>query len=584
MSTVTFENIFHGDGPDIGKLRFNAAGFGWKTYTSEDTPTTYNGHDVRHATWLRVARNFQLRLAMRQAEKPRITFDGFKRDDHDKVKRTLDEYFNIKMETRDTSLKGWNWGKAQVQGNDITFQIQGKTTFEIPLSTVGNSNIAGKNEVALEFNPPPPFPHDPKDLSKRVPDELVEMRFYIPGKSMKSKGSDAGSDGEETDLDEDGNEVSAADAFHNMIKEKADIGAVVGDSIVVFEDILVLTPRGRFSLEFYPDSLRLLGKSTDYRVPFTSIHRIFLLPKLDDLHVQLVLGLDPPIRQGATRYPFLVAQWPKDEEVDAELNLSDEELAKYPDLQRKYEAPTFQVISRVLKALTGKKVTPPGTFRTAQGLNGLKANVKAVQGELYFLEKGLIFIAKQPILIDFSKTESISFSRVGGGIASAKTFDMRVVSKTEVADHVFTAISKEEVQPISAFLKQKNIKLLNEMEETVMDIDEPLSDEDEEMESIASEDEDSGKKGKKNDKGKKAKPAVQDDDDESDDEDFQSESSDGGSPSESDSDDEDSGMASDASDPMMEELQRKQAKRAKKESGNSSDAEKPKAKKAKKGD
>ncbi|WWC67387.1 FACT complex subunit POB3 [Kwoniella pini CBS 10737] len=587
MSTVTFENIFHGDGPDLGKLRFNAAGFGWKTYSSEDAPTTFNGHDVRHATWFRVARNFQLRLAMRQAEKPRITFDGFKRDDHDKVKRTLDEFFNIKLETRDSSLKGWNWGKAQVQGNDIAFQIQGKTSFEIPLSTVANSNIAGKNEVALEFNPPAPYPHDPKDLSRRVPDELVEMRFYIPGKSMKSKGSDAGSDGEETDLDEEGNEISAADAFHNLIKDKADIGAVVGDSIVIFEDILVLTPRGRFSLEFYPDSLRLLGKSTDYRVPFTSIHRIFLLPKLDDLHIQLVLGLDPPIRQGATRYPFLVAQWPKDEEVDAELNLSDEEIAKYPDLQRKYEAPTFQVISRVLKSLTGKKVTPPGSFRNAQGLNGIKANVKAVQGELYFLEKGLIFIAKQPILIDFSKTESISFSRVGGGIASARTFDMRVVSKTEVADHVFTAISKEEVNPISAFLKQKNVKLLNEMEENVLD-DVPLSDDDEEMESIASEDdEDDRKKSKsksKQDTGKKVKAPAMDVDDESDDEDFRSESSDGGSPSESDSDDEDSGMASDASDPMMEELKKKQAKRGKKDAGSGSDAEKPKAKKAKKGD
>ncbi|WVR03030.1 FACT complex subunit POB3 [Kwoniella sp. DSM 27419] len=567
MSTVTFENIFHGDSSELGKLRFNAAGFGWKQYSSEDNnPTTYSGHDVRHATWFRVARNFQLRLAMRQAEKPRITFDGFKREDLDKVKRTLDEFFNIKLETRDGSLKGWNWGKAQVQGNDITFQVQGKTSFEIPMSTVANSNIAGKNEVALEFNPPPPTEQNPKDLSKRVPDELVEMRFYIPGKSMKSKGSDAGSEGEETDLDEEGNEVSAAEAFHNMIKDKADIGAVVGDSIVVFEDILVLTPRGRFSLEFYPDSLRLLGKSTDYRVPFTSIHRIFLLPKVDDLHVQLVLGLDPPIRQGATRYPFLVAQWPKDEEVDAELNLSDEEIAKYPDLQRKYEAPTFQVISRVLNA---------------QGLNGIKANVKAVQGELYLLDKGLIFIAKQPILIDFSKTESISFSRVGGGVASAKTFDMRVVSKTDVADHVFSAISKEEVTPISTFLQSKNVRLKNEMEEAVMDIDEPLSDEDEEMESIASEDDKPKKKEKS--KGVK-KPAADDDDDESEDEDFQGDSSDGGSPSESVSEAEDSGMASDASDPYMEELRKKQAaKKAKKAAQDSgSDTDKPKKKKAKK--
>ena len=44
-------------------------------------------------------------------------------------------------------------------------------------------------------------------------------------------------------------------------------------------------------------------------------------------------------------------------------------------------------------------------------MNGIKANVKAVQGELYLLEKSLIFIAKQPILIDYSKTQSISFSR-----------------------------------------------------------------------------------------------------------------------------------------------------------------------------
>ncbi|KIR58185.1 FACT complex subunit POB3 [Cryptococcus bacillisporus CA1280] len=582
MSTVTFENIFHGDSADLGKLRFNPVGFGWKAYQSEENnPTTYNGSDIRHATWFRVARHFQLRLGMRNSEKPRISFDGFKRDDLDKIKRTLQEYFNITLETRDTSLKGWNWGAAQVKGTDLVFQVQGKTAFDVPLSQVANSNIAGKNEVALEFNPSSDYKFDPKDLNKRPPDEMVEMRFYIPGKSMKMAGSDAGSGGEETELDEEGNEVSAADAFHSLIKEKADIGAVVGDSIVVFEDCLILTPRGRFSIEVYTDSIRLVGKSTDHRVPFSSIHRIFLLPKLDDLHVQLVLGLDPPIRQGATRYPFLVAQWPKDEVVNAELNLTDEELTQYPDLEKTYEATTFQVVSRVLKALTGKKVTPPGSLRNAQGLNGIRANVKAVQGELYFLEKGLIFISKQPILIDFSKTDSISFSRVGGGVASARTFDMRVVSKTGGANHVFSAINKQEVGPISSFLQSKNIRLKNEMEEATVDIDEPFSDDDEEMES-PSEDERPSKA--KNDKSKTVKKSADDDEDESEDEDFEDASSDGGSPSESDSD-EDSGMASDASDPMMEELRKKnQAKRAKAKetSGSASEDEKPKKKKAKK--
>ena len=71
------------------------------------------------------------------------------------------------------------------------------------------------------------------------------MRFYIPGKSTKKAGSDAESQaGEETtDVDDEGNAISAAEAMHNLIKERADIGAVVGDSIVVFEDVLILTPR-----------------------------------------------------------------------------------------------------------------------------------------------------------------------------------------------------------------------------------------------------------------------------------------------------------------------------------------------------
>lgn len=47
----------------------------------------------------------------------------------------------------------------------------------------------------------------------------------------------------------------------------------------------------------------------------------------------------------------------------------------------------------------------------AQGQYSIKANVKANQGELYFLEKCMLFIAKSPILIDYSKTESIAFSR-----------------------------------------------------------------------------------------------------------------------------------------------------------------------------
>lgn len=136
------------------------------------------------------------------------------------------------------------------------FQVQNKTAFEIPLSIVSNSNIAGKNEVAVEFAPnpiPPPGASSTNGTqanhSYREPDELVEMRFYVPGMSKK-KGDDgdADMDGDDDDEDEvevdaEGKEVTAAEAIHRAITEHADIKGESGDSLVIFEDILVLTPR-----------------------------------------------------------------------------------------------------------------------------------------------------------------------------------------------------------------------------------------------------------------------------------------------------------------------------------------------------
>ena len=43
--------------------------------------------------------------------------------------------------------------------------------------------------------------------------------------------------------------------------------------------------------------------------------------QLAQIFVQV--GLDPPIRQGQTRYPFLVMLFSRDEEVDVELNIDE---------------------------------------------------------------------------------------------------------------------------------------------------------------------------------------------------------------------------------------------------------------------
>ena len=157
--------------------------------------------------------------------------------------------------------------------------MSNKTAFELPLQKVINSNIASKTEVSLEFALSNGKP------SKSAGDELVEVRFYVPGTHTKDAGSDA--ENEEGNADEE--ETSAAQAFHEAVKEKAELGEVTGDVIINFEEVLVLTPRGRYDVDMFSEFLRLRGKTYDYKINYNGISRLFLLPK-DDQHVLFIVS------------------------------------------------------------------------------------------------------------------------------------------------------------------------------------------------------------------------------------------------------------------------------------------------------
>ena len=73
----------------------------------------------------------------------------------------------------------------------------------------------------------------------------------------------------------------------------------------------------------YENSFRLRGKTYDYKIQYEHIKKFMLLPKPDDLHNLITIGLDPPLRQGQTRYPFLVMQFKREEEVIIELNMTE---------------------------------------------------------------------------------------------------------------------------------------------------------------------------------------------------------------------------------------------------------------------
>ncbi len=81
--------------------------------------------------------------------------------------------------------------------------------------------------------------------------------------------------------------------------------------------------RGRYDFKIYPTFLHLHGKTFDYKIPYKTILRLFLLPHMDGRQMFFVISLDPPIKQGQTRYPFLILLFNKDEETTLELGLKE---------------------------------------------------------------------------------------------------------------------------------------------------------------------------------------------------------------------------------------------------------------------
>ncbi|MBW0486267.1 hypothetical protein O181_025982 [Austropuccinia psidii MF-1] len=552
MSIADFDHIYRGLQPTLGKLRFAASGLGWKP---NDSPSivTVSKDDIKWAQWIKVARGYQLRIGLNRdrpdikiGDRRRESFDGFRIEDHDKLNNLFKQHFHVTLETKDLSLRGWNWGKVDVQSSDLAFLVAGKPAFEVPLALVHNASIT-KTEVALEFLDPSILqsksdqPSAKAGGKKSITDQLVELRIYIPG-NASTAAAESNSEGDDP---ADG-ELSAAQALHDMVMERAEIGRVQGEGIVTFPDVLCTTPRGRYDIDMHSSFLRLRGKTYDYKILYSSIQRLFLLPKPDDIHFNFVVQLDPPIRQGQTRYPFLVMQFAKDEDMDAELNLDEDTLNNaFQQTHNKVEGQAHEVVSIIFKGLAKKKIIFPQNFSSASGHAAVKCNMKANEGLMYFLEKYLLFISKQPILIALSDLHSVKFARVGGALQSGRTFDL-VITKKDESEIQFSSFSREEHSVIDDYLKGKGKKVENEMNDDILGgavaVLSDDDDDDDDDDTMATED----LKGKS-----KQKAPAGDDDDESDDESFRggSDSSDvaeefdsnyGGSGSESASDNEES--------------------------------------------
>ncbi|KAF2867980.1 hypothetical protein BDV95DRAFT_581031 [Massariosphaeria phaeospora] len=515
----SFSDIYLNLSKKPGVTRFSDSGLGWKPPGGDNAATfTLDQTQFIQAQWSRAARGYEVKVLSRQNGITQL--DGFKIDDYDRLAKLFKVWYAIGLENREHALRGWNWGKAEFGKAELTFNVSNRPAFEVPYTEISNTNLAGKNEVAIDFS----MPGEGNDTGTNgalagarsngrktggAKDQLVEMRFYIPG--VASKAEKSKEDGEDASDGEEGEEQNAANLFYETLIDKAEIGEVAGDTFATFLEVLHLTPRGRFDIDIYESSFRLRGKTYDYKIQFDAVKKFMVLPKPDDTHTLITIGLDPPLRQGQTRYPFLVMQFKREEEVNLGLNMKEELLEeRYKDkLQSHYEAPIAVVVSEIFRGLSGKRISRPSKdFVSHHEQSGVKCSIKANEGHLFCLDKAFMFVPKPATYISMDNIASVTMSRVGGAMAASRTFDITFSMKGTAAVHQFSNINREEQQPLENFFRAKGIKTKNEMaDESGAILAAALQDDD-----LASSDD-----------GEVANRGSADEDDESVDEDFHTE-------------------------------------------------------------
>ncbi|GJN05584.1 hypothetical protein PR202_ga23226 [Eleusine coracana subsp. coracana] len=289
-----------------GQFKVHSGGFAWKRQGGGKT-IEIDKADVTSVAWMKVPRAYQLGVRIKDGLFYR--FIGFREQDVSNLTSFIQKNMGISPDEKQLSVSGHNWGEIDIDGSMLSFMVGSKQAFEVSLADVAQTQMQGKTDVLLEF-------HVDDTTGANEKDSLMDMSFHVPTANTQFVG--------------DENRPPAHILWETILKF-ADVGSSE-EPVVTFEGIAILTPRGRYNVELHQSFLRLQGQANDFKIQYSSIVRLFLLPKSNNPHTIVVITLDPPIRKGQTLYPHIVIQFETELVVERDLALTKELLAeKYKD-------------------------------------------------------------------------------------------------------------------------------------------------------------------------------------------------------------------------------------------------------------
>jgi structure-specific recognition protein 1 len=472
VDTLSFDNISHAPKPSPattttttnvniseGRFKMASGGVGWKAAATGQV-VTVKSDLIKRAKWFRGYYNgYTLSLVVggdTNGTDCIMAFYGFPAEARDQIDSFLSSnaaaYNNLQIETLTLDKRGWNHGSVIVDDDCLQFvPSSGSTSISasstsaddipsimVPLQCIADAKVTGRAELSVELRDDP---------------MVTEIRFHVPGKTLVVD-SDSDSQGEsqenaEKKLEKEllSEQVDAASALCEQIKAAAGLQEVVSSTIFTIGNVSCLVPRGRFDVDFGQTAVRFKGKSHEHRVNY-----------------QNVVQVEPALRHGQTRYPFLLLSMPKDELIEVEA--VNYELAREKSVSLKQEGLTFEVLSGLFRQLAGQKIITPMSLPGQSGaLPCIRCTNKANEGHLYFLERALLYLPKPTLLLQYQDISSVAFVRSGsGGMINTRSFDISILMKSGGADLQLSGLPKETLSVLHDLLKIKNVPVVDEGE------------------------------------------------------------------------------------------------------------------------
>ena len=81
----------------------------------------------------------------------------------------------------------------------------------------------------------------------------------------------------------------------------------------------MLTPRGKYEMRMYPSMMVLHGKTYEFRINYSNIIRLFVLPQPGETHFYFVIEVDVPVKQNLQKHRYLVFQFLAHEDIEVEI-------------------------------------------------------------------------------------------------------------------------------------------------------------------------------------------------------------------------------------------------------------------------